>query len=101
MNGRRHTSPIQWRKTHQRCYSNKPEEWLARNLARKVSQRKIRTSKEVCAGQTGRKEEERGRKVGGREAPKAWSCSPMAVLTEGVAERERVAPTISFQSNNI
>jgi hypothetical protein len=38
----------------------------------------------------------RGRNVGGREAPKAWSCSPMAVLTEGVAKRERegVAPTV-------
>jgi hypothetical protein len=93
MNERRHTSPIRWRKTHQRCYSNKPKEWLARNLARKVSQRKIRTSKEACTGQTGWKEEERGRKEGGREAPKAWSCSPITVLMEGVAEKERVAPT--------
>jgi hypothetical protein len=60
MNGRRHTSPIRWRKTHQRCYSNKSEEGLVRNLAKKVSQRKIRTSKEACARQTGCREEERG-----------------------------------------
>jgi hypothetical protein len=87
MNERKHTSPIRWRKTHQWCYSNKSEEGLARNITIKVSQRKIRTSKKACAGQTRWREEERGRKEGGREAPKAWSCSPMTSLMEGVAER--------------
>jgi hypothetical protein len=87
MNGRRHTSPIRWRKNHQQCYSNKSEEGLVRNLARKVSQRKIRTSKEACTGLTGWKEEARRRKEGRREAPKAWNYSPMASLMEGVAER--------------
>jgi len=38
--------------SQQRCYSNNSEEGLARHLERKVSQRKIRTSKETCAGET-------------------------------------------------
>ncbi len=48
-----------------------------RNLARKVSQRKIRTSKEACAGQTGQKEEDIGEeKWGGEKLQKLGAALP-------------------------